>query len=163
MPELTLRRVEPGRYALDDLGTLRSMRRFAADIEARGTVWNLRRTALGLGQIINATDASTGERVARYVPSGRLHLRGIYGGTIELDGRELDWQANHRMGTHFTAREDGAKLAEFDAGSNELPVTVALFGWHHLEALPLLFCCHIVKQIVDMTLEAGTLGPPRVQ
>jgi hypothetical protein len=160
MPELALRRVEPGLFALGDIGTLRSQRRFNAEIEADGTTWKLRRAALGFGQIINATDAATGTRVGRYVPRGRLHMRGIYGGTIELDGRELDWHAEHRMASHFTVREGGAKLAEFDAGSNELPVTVALYGLRHLEPLPLLFCCHIVKQIVDMTMEVGTMGPP---
>ena len=162
MPELTLRRVAPGRYALGDIGTLRSLRRFAAEIEAGGTKWTLRRAVLGFGQIIDATDAGTGSRVARYVPNGRLHLRGIYGGTITFDGRELEWKANHRMGTHFTAREDGARVAEFDAGSDEVPVTISLFGLHHLEALPLLFCCHIVKQIVDMTMAVGTPGAPRL-
>jgi hypothetical protein len=39
-------------------------------------------------------------------------------------------------------------------------VTVELYGLRHLEALPLLFCCHIVKQIVDMTMEVGSPGPP---
>jgi hypothetical protein len=33
MPELTLRRVEPGLYELGDVGTLRSKRRFNAEIE----------------------------------------------------------------------------------------------------------------------------------
>jgi hypothetical protein len=160
MPELILERVAPSRYALGDLGTLRSLRRFAAEIEADGTSWNLRRAALGFGQIINATDADTGTRVARYVPSGRLHLRGIYGGTIELDHRELDWKANQRMGTHFTVSEAGARLAEFDAGSDAQPVSVELYGLRHLEPLPLLFCCHIVKRIVDMTMVAGSPGPP---
>ena len=161
MPELTLRRVEPGLYELGDVGTLRSKRRFNAEIEADGTSWKLRRAALGFGQIISATDSDTGARVARYVPRGRLHLRGVYGGTIHLDdGRELDWHAEHRMASHFTVREDGARLAEFDAGSDELPVTVELYGLRHLEALPLLFCCHIVKQIVDMTMEVGSPGPP---
>jgi hypothetical protein len=161
MPELTLRRVEPGLYALGDIGTLRSLRRFNAEIEADGTSWKLRRAALGLGQIINATDSATGTRVARYVPSGRLHLRGIYGGTIHLDGRELEWHAEHRMSSHFTVREDGAMLAQFDAGSDELPVAVTLYGLRHLEPLPLLFCCHLVKQIVDMTMDAGSPGAPR--
>jgi hypothetical protein len=160
VPELTLRRVEPGLYALGDIGTLRGRRRFNSDIEAGGTTWRIRRAALGLGQIITATDAATGTRAARYVPRGRLHMRGIYGGVIQLDERTLDWDAQRRMSSHFTVREDGAKLAEFDAGSNDLPVTVALFGLHHLEPLPLLFCCHIVKQIVDMTMEVGTMGPP---
>jgi len=161
MPELTLRRVKPGLYALGDVGTLRSLRRFNAVIEADGTSWELRRAALGLGQIINATDAVTGERAARYVPRGRLHMRGIYGGTIHLDHRELEWNAEHRMASHFTVKEDGAMLAQFDAGDDDLPVTVALYGLRHLEPLPLLFCCHIVKQIVDMTMEVGSPGAPR--
>lgn len=162
MPELTLRRVAPWLYELGDIGTLRSQRRFNAEIEAGGTTWRLRRAALGLGQIITATDAATGTRAARYVPHGRLHLRGIYGGTIHLEGRELDWNAEHRMAEHFTVREHGTRLAEFEAGSDELPVSVELFGLHHLEPLPLLFCCHIVKQIVDMTMTAGSPGPPRL-
>jgi hypothetical protein len=158
VPELTLHRVEPGRYTLGDLGSLHSGRRFAAEIEADGTTWRVRR---GLGQVINATDSATGARAARYVPSGFLRLRGIYRGTIELEERELDWRADHRMGEHFTVRESGDVLAKFDAGSDDAPVSVALFGLRHLEPLPLLFCCHIVKRVVDLTMEAGSPGAPK--
>lgn len=158
MPELTLQRVEPGRYTLGELGTLRSGRRSGAEIEAGGTSWRVRR---GSGRVINATDAGSGARVARYVPGGFLRLRGIYRGTIELEDRELDWRADHHMGEHFTLRESGDALAKFDAGSDAQPVNVALFGLHHLEALPLLFCCHIVKRVVDMTMDAGSPGAPR--
>jgi hypothetical protein len=157
VPELTLQRVEPGRYALGDLGTLRSGRRFAAELEADGTSWRVRR---GIGHTITATDPATGTRVARYVPSGFLRLRGIYRGTIELDERELEWRADHHMGEHFTLRESGYALAKFDAGTDARPVSVALFGLDHLEPLPLLFCCHIVKRVVDMTMQAGSPGAP---
>jgi hypothetical protein len=156
VPELTLQRLEPGRYALGDVGTLCS-RRFGAELEAGGTTWKVRR---GLGHVINAADSGTGTREARYVPSGFLRLRGIYRGTIHLGERELDWRAEHHMSDHFTLREAGAVVARFDAGSEPLPVTVALYGLHHLEPLPLLFCCHIVKRVVDMTMEVGRPGPP---
>lgn len=158
MPELTLQRVEPGRYTLGELGTLQSGRRSGAEIEAEGTSWRVRR---GFGRVINATDAGSGARVARYVPGGFLRLRGIYRGTIELEGREFDWRADHHMGERFTLRESGDVLAKFDAGSDAQPVSVALFGLHHLEALPLLFCCDIVKRVVDMTMDAGSPGAPR--
>ncbi|HWF72770.1 MAG TPA: hypothetical protein VG186_05470 [Solirubrobacteraceae bacterium] len=160
MPELTLQRVEPGRYTLGELGTLRSGRRFGAKIEAEGTVWALRRGPLPTGGVITATDAATGTRQARYVPGGFLRLSGIYRGTIELGERELDWRADHRMGEHFTLRESGYVLAKLDAGTDAQPVSVALFGLHHLEALPLLFCCCIVKRVVDMTMAAGSPGAP---
>jgi hypothetical protein len=58
-------------------------------------------------------------------------------------------------------RESGDIVAQFDAGSDAQPVTVSLFGLHHLEPLPLLFCCHIVKRVVDLTMETGSPGPPR--
>ena len=157
MPELTLARIERGRYMLGEVGTLRSGRRFSAEIDAGGASWRLRR---GLGQVIDATDSATGVRVARYVPGGFLRLRGIYRGTIELGGRELDWRADHYMGEHFTLRESGDVLAQFDAGSGAEPVSVALFGLHHLDPLPLLLCCFIVKRVVDMTMEAGSPGAP---
>lgn len=157
MPELTLQRVEPDFYALGELGTLRGKRRHAADIEADGSSWKVRQ---GFGGILKATDLATGAAVARYVPGGFLHLRGIYRGTLHLDERELEWRADHHMAEHFTLRESGDILAQFDAGSDERPVSVALFGLHHLEPLPLLFCCHIVKRVVDMTMEVGTMGAP---
>ncbi|HWF35218.1 MAG TPA: hypothetical protein VG295_07590 [Solirubrobacteraceae bacterium] len=156
MPELTLERAEPGRYVLGGLGTLRSGRR-STEIEAGGTAWKLRR---GFGKTIKASDTVSGAREARYVPGGRLRMRGIYLGTIELGDRELDWRADHYMGEHFTVRESGYVLAKFDAGTDARPVGVALFGLEHLEALPLLFCCHIVKCVVDMTMEAGSPGAP---
>jgi hypothetical protein len=160
MPELTLQRLEPGRYTLGELGTLRSARRHRAEIEADGTSWRLRRARLSFAGVIEATDAATGARVARYVPSGFVGLRGIYRGTIHLDERELDWRADHHMGEHFTLRGSGDVLAEFEAGSDERPVSISLFGLHHIETLPLLFCCHMVKRVVDMTMEAGTPGAP---
>jgi hypothetical protein len=160
MPELTLQRLEPGRYTLGELGTLRSGRRHTAEIEADGTTWRLRRARLSFAGAIDATDSATGARAARYVPSGFVGLRGIYRGTIDVDGRELDWRGDHHMAEHFTLRESGDVLAEFDAGSDEYPVRVALFGLHHLEPLPLLFCCHIVKRVVDMTMEVGSMGAP---
>jgi hypothetical protein len=160
MPEVTLERVERGRYTLGDMGTLRTLRRFGAEIEAAGTAWTLRRAGLGFGQTIIAVDSSTGERVARYRPSGLLRVRGVYRGTISVGERELDWQANHQMGSHFTLRESGDALAEFDAGSDARPVSMVLYGLRHLEALPLLFCCYIVKQVVDATMTAGSPGAP---
>jgi hypothetical protein len=161
MPELMLERVGPGRYALGELGTLCSARRRRAEIEADGTSWRLRRARLSFAGVIEATDAATGARVARYVPSGFLGLRGIYRGTIHLAERELEWRADHHMGEHFTLREAGDVLAELDAGTDEYPVSVALFGLRHVDPLPLLFCCHMVKRVVDMTMEAGSPGAPR--
>ncbi|HEY5319114.1 MAG TPA: hypothetical protein VIJ20_14085 [Solirubrobacteraceae bacterium] len=161
MPELTLQRVEADRYALGDLGTLRSGRRFAAEIEADGISWRVRRAGLGFGHAINATDPATGARVARYAPGGFMGLRGIYRGIIHLDERELEWRADHHMAEHFTLRESGDVLAQFDAGTDEQPVSVALYGLHHLETLPLLFCCHIVKRVVDTAMEVGSPGAPR--
>jgi hypothetical protein len=160
MPELTLERVEPDRYTLSELGTLRSARRHRDEIEVDGTKWKLRRARLSFAGVIEASDAATGARMARYVPSGFLGLRGIYRGAIHLDDRELDWRGDHHMAEHFTLRESGHVLAEFDAGSDERPVSVSLFGLQHIETLPLLFCCHIVKRVVDMTMEVGTPGPP---
>jgi hypothetical protein len=160
--ELTLRRVEAGCYTLGDLGTLRSARRHAGEIEADGETWRIRRSRLGFGGIIKATNAATGALEARYLPSGFLRLRGIYRGTIRIGEpeRELEWRADHHMSEHFTLREAGARVAEFQAGSDAVPVTVERFGLHQLEPLPLLFCCHIVKRVVDMTMEVGTMGPP---
>jgi hypothetical protein len=160
MPELTLERLEAGRYALGELGTLRSARRHRAEIDADGTSWRLRRARLSFAGVIEATDVATGTRVARYVPGGFLGLRGIYRGALHLEDRELDWRGEHHMAEHFTLRESGHVLAEFDAGTDQYPVSVALFGLHHLETLPLLFCCHIVKRVVDMTMEVGSPGAP---
>src|SRR5580658_5832457 len=160
MPELTLQRVRSGRYTLGEVGTLHSARGRSAEIEARGTTWRVRRARFSFPGVIEATDAATGARAARYLPGGFIGLRGIYRGTIELDERELEWRGEHHMAEHFTLRESGDVLAEFDAGSDAQPVRVALLGLRHLEPLPLLFCCHIVKRVVDMTMEVGTMGAP---
>jgi hypothetical protein len=160
VPELTLMRLEPGRYILGDLGTLRSGRHHAGEIEADGTKWRLRRTGLGFGGMITATNAVTGAREADYAPGGFLRLRGIYRGSIRFGERELEWRGDHHMAEHFVLRESGERVAEFQAGTDAAPVAVELFGLHHLEPLPLLFCCHIVKRVVDMTLETGTMGAP---
>ena len=160
MPELTLQRLEPGRYALGDLGTLSSRRRFGAEIEAGGTAWTLKRS---LGHVITATDTATGARAARYIPSGFLRLKGIWRGTLHLGERRLDWTADGHLSDHFTLREDSAVVARFDAAAEPAPVRVALYGLHHLDPLPVLFCCHIVKRVVDLTMEAGSPGAPRLR
>ena len=157
MPELTLQRLEPGRYALGDVGTLRSGRLFRAEIEAGGTSWRLRR---GLGHVITATDATTGTREGRYVPAGFLRLKGIWRGTLHLGERALDWSADGHLSEHFAVRESGTVVARFDAGAEPAPVSVALYGLHHLEPLPVLFCCHLVKRVVDLTMEVGSPGAP---
>ena len=77
MRELTLERVSRGRYTLAEIGTLRALPRLAAEIEAGGVSWTLRRAAAGFGQTIYARDSTSGDRVGSYVPSGFLHLRGI--------------------------------------------------------------------------------------
>lgn len=160
MPELTLQRREPGCYALGDVGTLRTRRRFGAEIEAGGSAWRLRRGGLGFGHVITATDTATGTREGRYVPAGFLRLKGIWRGTLCLGERELDWSADGHLSEHFALRESGTVVARFDAGAEPAPVSVALYGLHHLEPLPVLFCCHLVKRVVDLTLEVGSPGAP---
>ncbi len=156
MPALTLERVSRGRYALAEIGTLRALPRFAAEIEADGVAWTLRRAAGGFGQTIYAR-ASGGDLVSSYVPSGFLHLRGIYAGKLTRGARVLDWRANHQLGTHFTLSEDGAGLAQFDVGSTARPVSASVKDLRRVEPLLLLFCCHIVKQAVD-TANVGVVA-----
>ena len=149
MRELMLERVSRGRYTLAEIGTLRALPRFAAEIEAGGVSWTLRRAAAGFGQTIHARESTSGERVGSYVPSGFLHLRGIYAGKLTCGERVLEWRANHQLGRQFTLTESGATLARFAAGSGSRPVSASVEDSGQLEPLLLLFCCHIVKQAVD--------------
>jgi hypothetical protein len=64
MRELTLERVSHGRYTLAEIGTLRALPRFAAEIEAGGVSWTLRRAAGGFGQTIYAREKASGDRVS---------------------------------------------------------------------------------------------------
>jgi hypothetical protein len=150
MRELTLESVSAGRYTLAEIGTLRSLPRFAAEIEAGGVSWTLRRAAAGFGQAIRARESSSGDRVGNYVPNGFLHLRGIYAGTITCGERVLGWRANRQLGRQFTLTESGATLAQFVAGSGSRPVSASVEESILTEPLIVLFCCHIVKQGVDV-------------
>jgi hypothetical protein len=158
MRELTLDRVSRGRYALGEIGTLRALPRFAAEIEADGTSWTLRRAAAGFGQTIHARENGTREPVSSYVPSGFLHLRGIYAGKLTRGERVLEWRANHQLGRQFTLTEGGSALARFAAGSDTQPVAASVEDLGRLEPLLLLFCCHIVKQAVDTAKVAAVVG-----
>ncbi len=157
MRELTLERVSRGRYTLAEIGTLRAPPRLAAEIEAGGVSWTLRRSAAGFGQTIYARDSTSGDRVGSYVPSGFLHLRGIYAGKLTCGKRVLEWRANHQLGRQFTLTESGATLARFAAGSGSRPVSASAEDSSQLEPLLLLFCCHIVKQAVD-TAKVSTVA-----
>jgi hypothetical protein len=117
MRELTLERVSRGRYTLAEIVTLRALPPFAAEIEAGGASRTLRRAAAGSGQTIHPRERTSGDRVSSYLPSGFLHLRGIYAGKITYGERMLEWRANHQLGRQFTLTESGATLARFAAGS----------------------------------------------
>lgn len=149
MMTLTLERVAAGHFALGEIGTLRSERRFGATIEAGGESWRLSRAAFGFGQTIVALDAADGSPKARYVPRGFLHLRGIYGGELRIGGRVLGWRANRQLGRRFSLTEDEGEIATFEAGSAAKPVRLELVVPDRLQPLELLLCCHIVKQAVD--------------
>jgi hypothetical protein len=155
MRELTLESVSGGRYALAEIGTLRSLPRFAAEIEAGGVSWTLRRAAAGFGQTIRACESTSGDRVGAYVPGGFLHLRGIYAGKLTCSERVLGWRANHQLGRQFTLTESGATLARFVAGSGSRPVSASVEDSILVDPLLVLFCCHIVKQAVDTAKVAG--------
>jgi hypothetical protein len=150
MRELTLERVSRGRYTLAEIGTLLALPRLAAEIEAGGVSWTLRRAAAGFGQTIHARESTSGDRVGSYVLSGFLHLRGIFAGKLTCGERVFDWRANHQLGRRFTLSDSGATLARFAAGSESRPVSVSVEDLSQLEPLLLLLCCHIVKQAVDI-------------
>ena len=150
MLELTLERVSRGRYTLGEVGTLRALPRFVSEIEADGVSWTLRRAAGGFGQTIRARENASGDPVSSYVPSGFLHLRGIYAGKLTRGERVLEWRANHQLGRQFTLTEGGSLLAQLTAGSGSRPVSASVEDLTRLEPLLLLFCCHIVKQAVDI-------------
>ena len=158
MRELMLERKAKGQYALGEIGMLRALPRFAAEIEADGVSWTLRRTAGGFGQTIYAHESVTGQRVSSYMPNGFLHLRGIYAGKLTRGERVLEWRANHQLGRQFTLTEHGAVLARFAAGSGSRPVSASVADLSRLEPLLLLFCCHIVKQAVDTAKVATVAG-----
>jgi hypothetical protein len=149
VPELALKRVSPGQYALDEIGTLRALPRFASVIEAGGVSWTLRRAAGGFGQTIRAVETASGSRVSTYVPNGFLNLRGIYAGTLTHGERQFEWRANRQLGRQFTLSEADASLAHFVAGSVAQPVSVSIEQTGRLEPLVVLFCCHIVKQVIE--------------
>lgn len=149
MPGLTLQRSSRGHYTLGEVGTLRELPRFAAQLEADGASWTVRRAMLGMGQTIRATDTATGAPVASYVPSGFLHLRGIYRGTIRHGDRTLAWRANRQLGHEWNLTENGVTLAHFTAGSQAQPAHVTLDDPAAVGSLLLLLCCHIVKQSAD--------------
>ncbi len=157
MPELTLQRTARGQYTLGDIGTLRELRMFAAEITADGRAWTLRRALFGFGQIVRAKDSAGGARAADYVPNGFLHLRGIYAGTIRHGDRALLWRANHQLGREWTLTEHDAKLAHFTAGSQAQPAHVSVEHPADIGSLLLLFCCHLVKQAAD-TAKAGAVA-----
>src|ERR1017187_906445 len=158
MLELTLERVSRGRYTLGEVGTLRALPRFVSEIEADGVSWTLRRAAGGFGQTIRARENASGDPVSSYVPSGFLHLRGIYAGKLTRGERVLEWRANHQLGRQFTLTEGGSPLARFAAGSGSRPVSASVEDLSRLEPLLLLFCCHIVKQAVDTAKVAAVAG-----
>lgn len=158
MPELTLQRVSQDRYALAEVGTLRALPRFAAEIEAGGVSWTLRRAAGGFGQAIHARENAGGARVCSYVPSGFLHLRGIYAGRITRGERVFAWHANHQLGRQFTISEGGAVLARFAAASGPSPVSASVDDLSQFEPLILLLCCHIAKQAADTAQLGAAAG-----
>src|SRR5271156_2378891 len=116
MTLLTLDLTARGEYALGEVGTLRNLRRFSAEIRAGEATWTLRRALGGLGQVINAVDGASRARVGRYVPRGFLHLRGVFRGTLTAGETAYDWRAKHQLSSHFAVSFAGVELAHFDAG-----------------------------------------------
>jgi len=141
---LTLERIGSGFYRLANVGTLRTTRRHGALIESGGRRWELSRALLGLGQIQNAVDQASGERVARYVPGGPLHLHGIQAGVIEVAGRRYGWRAERQWGSRFLLSDDGRPLALLEAGPPAQPVAIELEHATTIEPMILLLCCHLV-------------------
>jgi hypothetical protein len=157
MTVLTLERTARGQYALGEVGSLRNLKRFSAEIRAGDAAWTLRRALGGVGQVINASDSASGARVGRYVPHELLHLRGVFGGTLTAGETSYDWRARHQLSGHFTVSSAGVELAHFDAGPQAQPVRVHIEDLTVLEPLALLFCCHLVKQMAD-TAKVGTVA-----
>lgn len=89
--------------------------------------------------------APAATRVGSDVPSGFLHLRGIYAGKLSCGERVLEWRANHQLGRQFTLTESGVTLARFAAGPGPCPVSASVEDSSQLGPLLLLFCCQIVK------------------
>jgi len=125
MTVLTLDRTASGQYALGEVGSLRNLKRFSAEIRAGDAAWTLRRALGGVGQVINASDSASGARVGRYVPHGFLHLRGVFGGTLTAGETSYDWRAKHQLSSHFAVSSAGVELAHFDAGGGTLVATTA--------------------------------------
>jgi hypothetical protein len=157
MTVLTLDRTARGQYALGEVGSLRNLKRFSAEIRAGDAAWTLRRALAGVGQVINASDSAGGARVGRYVPHGFLHLRGVFRGTLTAGETSYDWRAKHQLSSHFAVSSAGVELAHFDAGPQAQPVRVHIEDLTALEPLELLFCCHLVKQMAD-TAKVGTVA-----
>jgi hypothetical protein len=157
MTLLTLDRTARGQYTLGEVGSLRNLKRFSAEIRAGDATWTLRRALGGLGQVINASDSASGARVGRYVPHGFLHLRGVFRGTLTAGETSYDWRAKHQLSSHFAVSSGGVELAHFDAGPQAQPVRVQVEDLTALEPLALLFCCHLVKQMAD-TAKVGAVA-----
>jgi hypothetical protein len=157
MTLLTLDRTARGEYTLGEIGSLRNLKRFSAEIQAGGASWTLRRALGGVGQVINASDSASGTRVGRYVPHGLLHLRGVFHGTLTAGERSYDWRATHQLSSHFAVSAGGVELAHFDAGGQAQPVRVQIEDLTALAPLALLFCCHLVKQMAD-TAKVGAVA-----
>src|ERR1700678_2249060 len=147
MTVLTLDRTTRGQYALGEVGSLRNLKRFSAEIRAGDAAWTLRRALGGAGEVINASDSASGARVGRYVPRGFLHLRGVFRGTLTAGGTSYDWRAKHQLSSHFAVSCRSLELAHFDAGPQAQPVRVEIEDLAAIEPLVLLFCCHLVKQM----------------
>ncbi len=158
MTDLTLERVSKGHYALADVGTLRNLSRYGAEIEAQEMSCILRRTGMGFGQSIRAVDTSSGTRVAYYRAGGLLGLRGINRGTIEHAEREFAWGSNKLFGRQFTLTEGGVSLAQFTAGTEPKPVVVSVDDLTRVDPLVLLFSCHLAKQLVEVSKLAPLSG-----
>jgi hypothetical protein len=157
MTLLTLDRTARGQYVLGEVGSLRNLKRFSAEIRAGEEAWTLRRALGGMGQVVNATDSVSGARVGRYLPRGFLHLRGVFGGKLTAGEKSYDWRAKHQLSSHFWVSLGGVELAHFDAGSQAQPVRVQIEDVAALEPLALLFCCHLVKQMAD-TAKVGAVA-----
>ena len=91
------------------------------------------------------------------MPDGFLHLRGIYRGVITSGGSEFEWRGR-QFGRRFTLSQAGVELACFEARVEPVPVAVDV-KTSSLEALIVLFCCHLAKQAVDTArVGAGMAG-----
>lgn len=139
MPEIALDRLDGERraYELADVGTLRLGRwGSTATAEAGGREWRLERSGL-LRQRVMATDAMTGATVAT------LLLRGLLrGGTLELEGRALEWSRERGWRTRWRLAAGDRELALFHgSGWGRLPVHVTLPDGAEPPPLALLLGC----------------------